>query len=157
MYFKGNCSYSNWKLYIRRLYSINIFRGGVFTSKHVSFLSWPLSFRPLQAQVPMAIPRCVTLSGCRGRLLRCSIYFLYGDIDLFRSIMQRTNKWVLFLCLPLIWTDCTKPILCFTFGTHISFDKQMSWEKIGYVCLVKVSQIKDSQRHPCVGYNLAFL
>ena len=32
----------------------------------------------------MAIPRYVTLSGCRGWLLRCSNYFLYGDIGLFR-------------------------------------------------------------------------
>ncbi len=42
-----------------------------------------------QAQVPicgwlMAIPWCVTLSGCRGWLLRCSNYFLYGDLGLFR-------------------------------------------------------------------------
>ncbi len=43
----------------------------------------------LQAQVPVcvwlvAIPWCVTLSGCRGWLLRCSNYFLCGDIGLFR-------------------------------------------------------------------------
>ncbi len=43
----------------------------------------------LQAQVPicgwlMAIPWCVTSSGCRDWLLRCSNYFLYGDIGLFR-------------------------------------------------------------------------
>ncbi len=31
----------------------------------------------------MVIPWCVTLSGCRGWLLRCSNYFLYGDIGLF--------------------------------------------------------------------------
>ncbi len=42
----------------------------------------------LQAQVPicgwlMAIRWCVTSSGCRGWLLRCSSYFLYGDIGLF--------------------------------------------------------------------------
>ncbi len=30
----------------------------------------------------MAIPWCVTLSGCRGRLLRYSNHFLYGDIGL---------------------------------------------------------------------------
>ncbi len=41
-----------------------------------------------QAQVPicgwlMAIPWCVTLSGCRGWLLKCSYYFLYGNIGLF--------------------------------------------------------------------------
>ncbi len=44
--------------------------------------------KTLQAQVPicawlMAIPWCVTLSGCWGWLLRCSNYFLYGDIGLF--------------------------------------------------------------------------
>ena len=42
----------------------------------------------LQAEVPicdwlMVIPWCVTLSGCRGWLLRCSNYFLYGNIGLF--------------------------------------------------------------------------
>ncbi len=42
-----------------------------------------------QAQVPiygwlMVIPWCVTLSGCRGRLLRWSNHFLYEDLGLFR-------------------------------------------------------------------------
>ncbi len=46
---------------------------------------------PVQAQVPicgwlMVIPWCVTLLGCRGWLLRCSNYFLYGDIGLFRTL-----------------------------------------------------------------------
>ncbi len=54
--------------------------------------------RPLQAQVPicgwlMAIPWCVTLSGCPGWLLRCSNYFLYGDIGLFRVWQSTRGKW----------------------------------------------------------------
>ncbi len=48
----------------------------------------------LQAQVPicgwlMVVPWCFTLSGCRGWLLRCSNYFLCGDIGLFR--MEETG------------------------------------------------------------------
>ena len=49
---------------------------------------------------PMAIPWwCVTLSGCWGWLLRCSNYFLYGDIGLFRdwNIPTRYWLWLLFL------------------------------------------------------------
>ncbi len=36
----------------------------------------------------MVIPWCVTLSGCRGRLHRYSNHFLYGDIGLFRSLIN---------------------------------------------------------------------
>ncbi len=38
----------------------------------------------------MAISWCVTLSACRGWLLRCSDYFLYGDIGLFRPLLFRS-------------------------------------------------------------------
>ncbi len=58
-----------------------------FTDSKTYCTIW--SSRSLQAQVPicgwlMVIPWCVTLSGCRGWLLGCSNYFLYGDIGLFR-------------------------------------------------------------------------
>ncbi len=47
----------------------------------------------LQPQVPicgwlMALPWCVTLSGCWCWLLRCSNYFLYGHICLFQLMFM---------------------------------------------------------------------
>ena len=55
----------------------------------------------LQAQVPiygwlMAIPWCVTLSGCRGWLLRCSNHFLYGDIGLLQGCREMCGNYFAF-------------------------------------------------------------
>ncbi len=68
------------------------------TSSHQMILKWStpkisLSWKSLGGPFSkdcicgwlMAIPWCFMLSGCRGWLLRCSNYFLYGDIGLFRQ------------------------------------------------------------------------
>ncbi len=49
----------------------------------------------------MAIPWCVTLSGCWAWLLRCSNYFLYGDIGLFRNT-NHCQSILTFFCDALI-------------------------------------------------------
>ena len=61
----------------------------------------------LQEQVPIcgrliAIPWCVTLSGYWGWLLSCSNYFLYGDIDLFRTHTQTDDSYVWPVNLPVV-------------------------------------------------------
>ncbi len=58
---------------------------------------WALSYPSLQALIPicswlMVIPWCISMSGCRGWLLRYFNHFLYGDIGLLRSYQALSHS-----------------------------------------------------------------
>ncbi len=70
-----------------------------YESTCTHFVTSATWLNPVQALIPicgwlMVIPWCVTLSGCRGWLLRYSNQFLYGDIGLFcKNVLLSKHLW----------------------------------------------------------------